>query len=68
MTSVVEVAKQCGADRRDVTRAIDTLGIKPKKINNQNYITDLQKDRVFKNLYYNLKIEFVTFESKMNYE
>lgn len=68
MTSIVETSNQCRADRRDITRAINKLGIKPKKINNQNYITDSEKDRVFINLYYNLKIEFVIFESKMNYE
>ena len=68
MIRISEIRKQCGADRRDVYDTIIKLDIKTVKINNKIHITEDQRDMVFKNLYYNLKIEFVTFESKMNYE
>lgn len=68
MIRISEIRKQCGADRREVYDTIRKLGIEIVKINNKIHITEEERDRVFKNLYYNLKIEFVTFESKMNYE
>ena len=68
MIRISEIRKQCGADRREVYDTIRKLGIEIVKINNKIHITEEERDKVFTNLYFNGKIEFVTFESKMNYE
>lgn len=68
MIRISEIRKQCGADRRDVYDTIKRLGIQIVKINNKIHITESERDRVFTNLFFNGKIEFVTFESKMNYD
>jgi predicted DNA-binding protein YlxM (UPF0122 family) len=68
MIRISEIRKQCGVDRRDIYDTIRRLGIEIVKINNKIHITEIERDRVFTNLFFNGKIEFITFESKMNYD
>ena len=68
MIKLSEVAFQANLTTLDISRKIESLNIKSKRIGRSFYITELEKDKVLLSLYFNLKIEFITLQSKMNYE
>ena len=68
MISISEVAKQTGLSILAISREIESIGIKSKRIGRKFFITETQKDSVFLSLYFKLKINEITLESKMNYE
>lgn len=68
MVTISEVAKQSQLERWEIQACCVNLKIKSKRIGRHNYITNEQKDEVFRNLYFILKMEFILLESKMNYD
>jgi hypothetical protein len=66
MIAIAEVAKQTGLPTLEISREIESIGFKSKRIGRKHFITEDQKESLLLRLYFKLKIEFITLESKLN--
>jgi hypothetical protein len=68
MIRIADVAKETGLPTLEISREIESIGFRSKRIGRRFFITQEQKDAILLSLYFKLKIEFITLQSKMNYE
>ena len=65
LRSITEIAEICNTDHSSVSRIIRRENIKAIKINPLRF-NESQQEIIFRFLYYEKKLEFITLPSKMN--
>lgn len=65
LRTILEIAKVCNTDYNAISRIIQREDIKPIKLNPLRF-NENQQCIIFTFLYYEKKMEFLTFESKIN--
>jgi hypothetical protein len=68
MISISDIAKQTGLSILAISREIESIGFKSERIGRRFFVTEEQKESILLSLYFKLKIECLTFESKINYD
>lgn len=63
---MMQIATECDVRYNDVSRCVRKLRIKGIKINAKYYFNKYQQDVIHENLYFEMKTDTLTLESKMN--